>query len=268
MACSSSSAAAASASNQRNRVAVVNPHMDAPPPHALADAPPPPPPPLPPPPPAGHAVYVEDLYRDPARRAFLRRELPFLCRTVIWALLIFLFIASLSVALWLIFHPAFPLLRVTSATMSAVTVTSTGATAECNITLVLTNPNRHLTTIFDGMQIYLIYPSKQVLLSGNEQPPFVQPRRSRTTIITNLSFNAIDLGSDVLMALKEDLDHGSLSLGIKVVAVMRYRNGKWKTKSQFMRAYCDGVSFGFTSSNKPGIFLNPYQECEVYIYAK
>ncbi|KAK6152258.1 hypothetical protein DH2020_014893 [Rehmannia glutinosa] len=264
MASSSSSAAAAasSASNERNRVAGVNPPVAAavpPPPRAWPIDPPPPPP----------AVFVQELFRDPdRRRLFLRREASFLCRTVIWGLFIFLFVASLSVLMWLIFHPIFPQLHVISATMSAVAITSTAASAECNITLLLTNPNRHLNTIYDRMQIALLYPSQQVLLSQDYRPPFVQHKKSQTTIEINLSFNGVDLGNDVVKAMKYDLDRGSLSLGIKILAIVRYRNGKWKTKSQFMRAYCGGVSFGFTSSNNPGIFLNPYQECEVYLYTK
>lgn len=262
---SSSAAASASARNERNRVADGNPPPAVAAPEAWPNAPPPPPPP----PPEGHAVYLQQLYRDPApRRPFVRRELPFFCRTLIWGLLIFLAIASFVVLMWLIFHPTFPQLHVASATMSTVTITTTAATAECNITLLLTNPNRHLTTIYDRMEISLFYPSQQVLLSQDYQPPFVQPKKSRITIETNLSFTGVDLGSDVLKSMKQDLDRGSLSLGIKILAIVRYRNGNWKTKSQFMRAYCGGVSFGFTSSNKPGIFLNPYQECEVYVFTK
>ncbi|KAK6126444.1 hypothetical protein DH2020_039832 [Rehmannia glutinosa] len=216
MASSSSSAAASSASNERNRVAGVNPPVAAavpPPPRAWPIDPPPPPP----------AVFVQELFRDPdRRRLFLRRE-------------------ALSVLMWLIFHPIFPQLHVISATMSAVAITSTAASAECNITLLLTNPNRHLNTIYDRMQVALLYPSQQVLLSQDYRPPFVQHKKSQTTIEINLSFNGVDLGNDVVKAMKYDLDRGSLSLGIKILAIVRYRNGKWKTKSQFMRAYCGGI---------------------------
>ncbi|GFP82669.1 uncharacterized protein at1g08160 [Phtheirospermum japonicum] len=251
---SSTAAAAASANNERNRDADANPPLPA--------APPPPPPPEP------HAVYVQDLYRDPfRRRLFLRRrELSFLCRAVIWGLSIFLVVASLSVLMWLILHPTFPQLHVISATMSAVTTTSTAASAGCNITFLLTNPNRHLKTMYYELEISLLYPSEQVLLSQDYRPPFAQPRKSQTTIESNLSFNGDELGIDVVKAIKQDLDRGSLSLAVKILAVVSYRNGKWKTKSQFMRAFCGGVSFGFISSKKPGIFLNPYQECEVYLY--
>ncbi|EYU38692.1 hypothetical protein MIMGU_mgv1a021137mg [Erythranthe guttata] len=265
MASSAAFAAAAAAPagfHRNNRVADAIPPDDVAPPR---DAPPPPPPPAA----AGHAIYVQQLYRDPPRQRFQRLELTFLCRTLTWSVLIFIFTASLSILLWLIFHPTFPQLHVTSATMSAVTFTNTTkATAEFSITLQLTNTNRHLTTIYDQFQIFLIYPSQQVLLSQNYQPPFVQPKKTRTTIETNLGFTNLDLGNYVANGLKEDLDRGSLNLGIRILAVVRYKNGKWKTKSQFMRAYCSGVSFGFTSINRPGIFLNPYQECEVYIYTK
>ncbi|PIN12952.1 hypothetical protein CDL12_14432 [Handroanthus impetiginosus] len=256
MASSSSSAAASSSViNGRNRAAVAPaigwPDLQPPPPMAEA-----------------HAVYVQELYRDPAPRPLLRLELSFLCRTITWGLLLFLAIASFSVLMWLIFHPTFPQLYVNSATMSAVTITGSVVTAECNITLLLTNPNRHLSTLYDRMEIFLVYPSQQVVLSKIYPPPFVQPRRNRTTIQINLSIIDVDLGNEVVKAMKQDLDRGTLSFEIKIFAVVRFRNGKWKTKRQFMRAYCGGVSFAFTSNNKAGIFLNPYQECEVYLYAK
>lgn len=72
----------------------------------------------------------------------------------------------------------------------------------------------------------------------------------------------------MLSAMKQDLDGGSLGLGMKIFSVIKYRSGRWKSKSHFMKAFCAGVSFAFTSSNRPGIFLNPYQECEVYLYSK
>ncbi|KAL0426600.1 UNVERIFIED_CONTAM: hypothetical protein Slati_2834800 [Sesamum latifolium] len=239
----------------------------------LPDANPVPPPPhrwpIPPPDPVGHAVYVEELYHDPPpRRPFLRREMSFICRTITWGLVVCLMASSFAVLMWLIFHPVFPQLHVASATMSSVATTSTDVGAECNITFTLTNPNRHLTAIYDRMEISLLYPSQGVLLSQDYPPPFSQPKKSRTIIESDLSFNGVYLGIDVLKAMKQDLDRGSLSLGIRVLAIVRYKSGKWKTRSQFMRAYCGGVSFGFTSNNNPGIFLNPYQECEVYLYSK
>ncbi|KAK4432611.1 hypothetical protein Salat_1023300 [Sesamum alatum] len=226
--------------------------------------------PTPPPPaPVPHAVYVEELYNDPApRRHFLRREMSFVCRTIAWGLIICLMAASFAVLMWLIFHPVFPRLHVASATLSTVVTTSTDVAAECNITFILANPNRHLTAIYDRMEISLLYPSRAVLLSQDYPPPFSQPQKTRTIIESDLSFDGVYLGSDVMKAMKQDLDRGSLSLGIRILAIVRYKSGKWKTRSQFMRAYCGGVSFGFTSSNNPGSFLNPYQECEVYLYSK
>ncbi|KAG8374039.1 hypothetical protein BUALT_Bualt11G0089500 [Buddleja alternifolia] len=218
----------------------------------------PPQPPLPPPP-APHAVYVEQLYLEPPPPP-RRRELTFLCRTIFCGLLIFLFASTFSVLMWLIFHPIFPGINVASAALSTLTSTGTAVTAACNLTLLLTNPNRHLTTIYDRMEISLLYPSKDVLLSQDYPPPFRQPKKSRTTLETNLSFNGVKLGNETVNAIKQDLDRGSLSFGVKILAIVRYRNGRWKTRSQFLRAYCGGVSFGFTSIDKPGIFLNPYQD--------
>ncbi|KAL3646942.1 hypothetical protein CASFOL_009486 [Castilleja foliolosa] len=235
---------------------------------STADAPAPPPPP---PPPVPQAIYVQDLYRevrDPFHRRFFirRRELSFLCRAMIWGICIFLVVASLSILMWLILHPNFPQLHMISATMSAVATTSTAASANCSIKFLFTNPNRHLKSMYYQMEISLFYPSQQVVLSQDYHPPFVQPRRSQTTIESNLSFNTSDLGIEVVKAIKRDLDDGSLSLEVKVLAAVGYRNGKYKTKAQLMRAFCGGVSFEFTSSKKPGVFLNPYEECDVYLY--
>ncbi|CAA0819265.1 Unknown protein, partial [Striga hermonthica] len=112
------------------------------------------------------------------------------------------------------------------------------------------------------MEIVLFYPSQQVLLSEDYHPPFVQRQLSQITTETELGFKRSDLGIETVESIKRDLDGGSLSLEIKVLAVVRYKNGRWKTKSRHMRAYCGGVSFGLISSKRPGIFLNPYQECE------
>lgn len=224
-------------------------------------------------------VYVHQLYRDPEpeftsesqsgpRLALARRELLFFCSTLKWFILLFLFVVSFLVLMWMIFHPTFPLVSVASASMSSAAFTATAATADCNITLVVTNPNRHLTATYDKMEISLLYASQQVPLSQIHQPPIVQPKRSQITFQTNLGFSGVKLGKGVIASMKEDLNRGSLGLVLKISAVVKYRSGKWKTKTRYMRAYCGGVSFGFTASNKPGIFLNPYQECEVYIYSK
>ncbi|XP_057809129.1 NDR1/HIN1-like protein 26 [Salvia miltiorrhiza] len=225
------------------------------------------------------AVYLHQLYREPEPNPqpqpdpeqglqFVRRELLFFCTILKWCILAFLFIASFLALMWMVFHPTFPQLSIASAILSPIAVTSTAASADCNITLVLTNPNRHLTASYDRMEISLLYASQQVTLSQVHHPRIVQPKRSQITLQTNLSFSAVNLTSGVVSAMKEDLDRGSLGLMMKISSVVKYRNGKWKTKSRFMRAYCGGVSFGFTSSNRPGIFLNPYQECEVYVYSK
>ncbi|GER33767.1 late embryogenesis abundant protein [Striga asiatica] len=218
-------------------------------------------------PPPAAAVYARDLYRDPAiRRSFLRRGAPFLCRAAIWGLSVSLVFASLSALMWMVLRPSFPQIRVVSAAISAVSFTggASSASAGCNVTFLLTNPNRNLQTVYKTMEIVLFYPSQQVLLSENSRPPFVQRQLSQITIETELSFKRGDLGIETVESIKRDLDSGSLSLEIKVLAVVRYKNGRWKTKSQHMRTYCGGVSFGFISSKRPGIFLNPYQECEVY----
>ncbi|KAL1541431.1 hypothetical protein AAHA92_25654 [Salvia divinorum] len=220
-----------------------------------------------------HPVYLHQLYRDPAPEPepllpSVRRELLFFCRTLKWCILGFIFLASFLVLMWIIFHPSFPLLNVVSASMSPVSFTATAASADCNITLVLTNPNHHLAASYDRMEISLLYASQQVPLSKFHQPRVVQRKHSQTTLQANLSFFGIDLGGGVASAMKQDLDRGSLGLTIKIFSVIKFRNGKWKTKSRYMRAYCPGVSFGFVSSTRSGIFLNPYQECQVYLYSK
>ncbi|KAL8509492.1 hypothetical protein ACS0TY_016635 [Phlomoides rotata] len=221
--------------------------------------------------PNGNAVYLHQLYREPEPERWFRvsRELPYLCHTLAWGSVALLGISCLLVLLWVLFHPIFPKLDVAAANLSISAVNATSATAECNATFVLTNPNRHITTLFDRMEISLFYPSQQVVLSHASQPPIVQPKKSRTTFETNLSFNGVNLGTDVAKAMKKDVDGGSISLGVRIVARVRYRRGKWKSRAQYMRAYCIGVSFAFPSLNyKKGLFLNPYHECEVNLYAK
>ncbi|XP_047948219.1 uncharacterized protein LOC125194183 [Salvia hispanica] len=215
-------------------------------------------------------VYLHQLYRDPAPEPLplVRREMLFFCRTLKWCVLGFIFLASFLVLMWIIFHPTFPLLNVSSASMSPVAFNASAASADCNITFILTNPNHHLTASYDQMEISLLYASQQVPLSIFHQPPIVQPKRGQTTLQANLSFSGVDLGGGMVNLMKQDVDRGSLGLTVKIFSVIKFRNGKWKTKSRYMRAYCPGVSFGFVSSNKSGIFLNPYQECQVYLYSK
>lgn len=221
-----------------------------------------------PPLPNGNVVYLHQLYREP-ERFHVSRELPFLCRTLAWGSVAFLAISCVVVLLWMLFHPTFPKLNVVAANLSIAAVNATSATAECNATFLLTNSNSHLTTTFDRMEISLFYPSAGVVLSHASQPPIVQPKKSRVTFETNLSFNGVNLGIDAAKAMKQDVDGGSISLGVEIFARVRHRRGKWKTMAQYMRAYCIGVSFAFPSLNfKRGLFLNPYQECEVYLYEK
>ncbi|GER43388.1 late embryogenesis abundant protein [Striga asiatica] len=101
-------------------------------------------------------------------------------------------------------EPLRPDLRIVSAAMAAG-----DAAAVCNITFLLTNPNRRLRAIYSRIEISLFYPPQQVLLSEVHRPPLAQATRSQISIETDLSFNGGTLRIELAESIKQ---HKSLRL--------------------------------------------------------
>ncbi|KAL1566104.1 hypothetical protein AAHA92_01747 [Salvia divinorum] len=201
--------------------------------------------------------------RDPEPR----HPLPFFCEGLKGCILSGLFVAGVITAVWTFSHPALPAMRVASASLSAVSIADgNSVSGECNVSLVLTNPNRGLTASYDRMEISLLYESQQVKLSQFHHQPIVQPGRSQIALEANLSFTGVSLGSDVASSMKHELERGSLGLAIEVFAEMEYSNVDQKRGStRYMRAHCGGAMFEISPSDGARVFLNPYQECEVRV---
>ncbi|KAL2503128.1 protein YLS9-like [Forsythia ovata] len=226
--------------------------------------------PLPHPQPAPqHAWYAhQQLYPTHYRYQPPDSDRPIFFRAVAWAILFTLISCIFWFLIWLVVHPSFPQLHVSSGELSQVSIYNSTATASCNINLTLTNPNRHLTAIYNHMEISLLYTSQRMLLSQDYLPPLVQPRKNQTVINTDLGFTDLDLGKDVVAALKEDLDQGTFTLGLKVLAMVNFQNGKWKTKAQFMRAFCGSIVLVSLPNNNSRIFQSSNRRCVVYLFSK
>lgn len=119
------------------------------------------------------------------------------------------------------------------------------------------------------MEITLLYTSSQRFqLSKDCLPPLIQPTRNETVINTDLGFHDLELGKDVGQALKEDLDQGTFTLGVKVLALVNFQNGKWKPKAQLMRAFCGGIILVSLPNNNSRILQDPNRHCVVYLFEK
>ncbi|CAI9783348.1 unnamed protein product [Fraxinus pennsylvanica] len=207
-----------------------------------------------------HALYAH-LYQLPCL------DRPIFFRALTLALLLTLITCIFWFFIWCVVQPSTPQLEVSSGELSKVSIFNNTATASCKLSLTLTNPNHHLTAIYNQMEITLLYISSQrVQLSKDCLPPMIQPRKNETVLNTDLGFYDLDLGKDVGLALKEDLHQGTFTLGVKVLALVNFQNGKWKTKDQLMKAFCGGIILVSLPNNYSRILQDPNRHCAVYLF--
>ncbi|XP_051148658.1 uncharacterized protein LOC127263597 [Andrographis paniculata] len=211
-------------------------------------------------------VYADEMHRRlPCWMVFFEGPNAWFYRSFLVGILFFLLISSFALIGWMLLHPVFPQFHVADAALAAVKFSGTRATGTCRVTVFVDNTSPHLTTIFESIEISLIYPSTRTILSETYAFPFAQAGPNRTTIRANLSFSGVDLGADGVRSMKQDIDRGSLTLGVWIRAEVKFRNWKWRVGSIAMDGYCSGLSFQFTSGDDHGMFLNPYLLCYTYI---
>lgn len=224
-------------------------------------------------PPPSPPIYLRLLFRHRQshgrhRIYLVRHDQILLYRLTAAALIIFVMMACIFFTLWLVLRPRLPELRIASVTISPLSTTYTNVSAACDVSILLTNANNKMTAFYDSFEVFLRYQRDKVFLSDLRVPPFTQPGNNNSFLHTRLQINNVHVGSDVVKALKVDLDHGRVSFGVKIFALVRLESKEWKTRSQLIKFYCPDIILGFPVSNGSGDLLTPFKKCEVALWIK
>ncbi|KAL3532159.1 hypothetical protein ACH5RR_005680 [Cinchona calisaya] len=223
-------------------------------------------PPPPPPPPPMYRCQCFHHHNQDHRMKQLRLDQKLqamLYRLTFAALCLFFFMVCLIFTLWLFLHPRMPQVHLASVTLSPLSTAATNVLAACNVSLLLTNPNRKLTIFYDNWELFVGYQSQKIPLFKVQVPPFSQPQENGTILQTHMEISNGSVGNDMVKALNGDLVRGSMNFWVKVFALMRLESKEIKTRSFLITVHCDDVIVGFSSINGQGTLLNPYKDCQI-----
>ncbi|XP_039124070.1 NDR1/HIN1-like protein 10 [Dioscorea cayenensis subsp. rotundata] len=197
----------------------------------------------PPPPPAVH------YYPAPAPPPPPYRSNTLLIRRLIaGAIAVFLAAAVVTLAIWLILRPRLPDFSLTSVHFSPP--------SRYDLSLSVYNPNSKISIQYDHVTAAVLYGHDA--FSEVSLPSFHLGKRNSSVLHTQL------VADDVAKAIADDQNRGDESAGfhVRLLALVRFQAGIWRTGRHVMRVYCDDVSMGF--KNKTGdSMVGPPKRCQV-----
>ncbi|KAG0453081.1 hypothetical protein HPP92_025745 [Vanilla planifolia] len=169
-----------------------------------------------------------------------------LCCSLLTLVLLAVIIAAVAGILYLAFDPKLPKYSVDRLRVTAFTVdASLTARASFDLTVTADNPNKRIGIYYeDGSRLSVWY-GETSLCSGSF-PVFYQGHRNKTTVTVLLNGQA-QLGSNVINALQEEQQTGSVPLRFKGDVPVRVKFGAlklWKVKA---RVRCDLVVNSLTA---------------------
>ncbi|XP_059668656.1 NDR1/HIN1-like protein 10 [Cornus florida] len=209
-----------------------------------------------PPPSAFYTVAYHHQFHTHVRHSLL-------CHLIAALLTVILIIGAIFSIVWLVLRPRLPEFTVASATVSPINATASEVTATWDVSLLIKNPNTKLTVFYDSLDASVFYGDS--LLTQTELRPFSQPKNKQNLIRSRFALVRANVGDNVAKAISSDRARGSVSFGVRVLSLVRFRTGGWRMRKHLLRVYCDGLNIGYSSSNGRGTLLNPSKECEVDI---
>ncbi|KAI7990967.1 NDR1/HIN1-like protein 10 [Camellia lanceoleosa] len=213
----------------------------------------------PPPSPYFAAVVSPAPFYPPLRRS----NSSFLLRLLSAMLFVFLLIGTIFFISWSVVRPRLPEFRVSSAFASPLNATSSDLSATLDLSIVVANPNTKFCILYDRIEASVFY-GDGFLVSQSKLAPFQQAKLNQTLVSARMAIVGANVGNNVVKEILEDKRNGTVSFGVRVLAVVRFRSGGWLTRKRLMRVYCYDVEIGHSASagDGSGSLLTPSKECE------
>lgn len=208
---------------------------------------------IPQPPPPSSALYPSVRYSQ--RSSFLRQFMTAL-------LLALLILGAISLLFHFVLRPPLLEFRVTGATVSAINSSDAELWASWNISIVAKNSDRKLSVYYDRLEVAVLY-GDAFLLSEIQLPVLDQGKNNQTQVNARLAVGGANVGKDIVRGILRDKSRGVVSFRVRIMALATFRCGEWLTRSRLVKADCNRIDFGFSSSSGMGTFLRPGKKCEV-----
>ncbi|KAI7991596.1 NDR1/HIN1-like protein 10 [Camellia lanceoleosa] len=215
----------------------------------------------PPPSPYFAAVVSPAPFYPPLRRS--NSSFLLLLRLLSAMLFVFLLIGTILFISWSVVRPRLPEFSVSSAFASPLNATSSDLSATLDLSIVVANPNTKFCILYDRIEASVFY-GDGFLVSQSKLAPFQQAKLNQTLVSARMAIVGANVGNNVVKEILEDKRNGTVSFGVRVLAVVRFRSGGWLTRKRLMRVYCYDVEIGHSASagDGSGSLLTPSKECE------
>ncbi|XP_074358543.1 NDR1/HIN1-like protein 13 [Apium graveolens] len=181
---------------------------------------------------------------------------------LIAAIIALIIIALISILSSLIIRPRTPRFTVLSATgVAAVNETSSEFKAACNLSVLAYNPNGNLVIWYKKLDVLILYGSDYEL-SETRLAPMFQRKRNQTVLSARFVSDDVDVDKNVIEGLASELRRGVVTFRVRILALVRFKRGKWLTKSYLVKADCNGVDIRFSNATGVGNLIEPSRQCE------
>lgn len=186
-----------------------------------------PPPPYHHPPPHRRRRYYPAAGRDPRRT---------ICSIIVILLLL---LGIIALTLWLVYRPHHPKFRVISAAVYQLNTSSPPfIAASVQFTVVIRNPNRRVTMLYDPFSAYVAY-RNQAITPPVALPPLFQETKSTVALAPLLGGAPVPVPAELANALAMDEAYGVVALRLVMTGKVRYKAGAFKSGRHGVYVACD-----------------------------
>lgn len=115
---------------------------------------------------------------------------------------------------------------------------------------------------YKKLDVLILYGS-DYQLSETRLAPMFQRKRNQTVLSARFVSDDVDVDNDVVKGLASELRRGMVTFRVRILALVRFKRGKWLTRGYIVKADCDGVDIGFFNATGVGNLIEPSRQCEV-----
>lgn len=167
--------------------------------------------------------------------------------------------------MYFIFRPRYPEIRVDTAQLTSLIVTSNQQylTAKWDITFIASNPNKKLDITYNAVSVGVFYGEKKDnfgLLAKPHIQSFYQPKKSKTLFGVHVEVVDKLVGSAIVKGITDERFRGSVKFGVVFNAVIK-RKGLFQPKERALQVTCSPLNF--VPSNTPTWVLQHPVKCEI-----
>lgn len=197
-------------------------------------------------------AYNAPYYSNP-RANFIRRFIGMM-------IALFIIAGTILFIIWLVLRPRIPQFHVDSLSVSGFNISSSQVTGNWDVQFAVRNPNKKLSVYYDHIEASVYY--RNALLSQKTLPPFKQGTKNQTALRATLVADSIYVDGDA-NDIAAHRTSGSVSFNVRVLSIVRFKDGAWRARRRVMRVLCGNLGVGISSNSSRGNLLGGSRQCRV-----